>query len=197
MQTATPGATVFSREQSWVTATCRGKMIVTTEFQEAVRNWLSTTRHRQLDLARMAECDPATITRILTQEGKRLDDAIGGRICQIVEYDLPSTDSLCRLALDRIDCAIGFSSEGRILYANAAMARLLGRTAEELTGHDILDLVPQDQKGSVQERIMARDPAPYDVELNTPQGMKRLHIAPTMLTTHIRMVHAVELPSTE
>jgi len=169
-------------------------MIVTVEFQEAVRQWLVATRHRQFELARMAECDPATITRILRQSGKRLDDAIGERICQVVGYDLPSTESLCRLALDRLDCAVGFSSEGRILYVNASMARLLGRAAEELVGHDILDFVPPDQKPSVQDRIMARDPAPYDVTLLTPQGPKHLRITPTMLTTHIRMVHAREPP---
>ena len=169
-------------------------MIVTVEFQEAVRQWLVATHHRQFELARMAECDASTITRILLQPGKRLDDAIAERICQIVEYDLPFTESLCRLALDRLDCAVGFSSEGRILHVNAAMSRLLGRSVEDLVGHDILNFLPPDQTPSVQDRIMARDPAPYHVTLLTPQGPKRLRITPTMLTTHIRMVHAREVP---
>ena len=170
-------------------------MIVTEEFQEAVRNWLARTRHRQLDLARLAECDPATITRILRQTGKRLDDAIAERICQIVDYDLPSVEGLCRLALDRLDCAVGFSSEGRVLYANAAMARLLGRSVDELIGHDILDLIGPGNKAGVTERILARDPSPYEVTVLTPEGPKRLRIIPQMLTTHIRMAQAHELPA--
>ncbi|MBT7057312.1 MAG: PAS domain-containing protein [Lentisphaerae bacterium] len=172
-------------------------MIVTEEFQEAVRNWLSRTRHRQLDLARMAECDPATITRILRQTGKRLDDTIAERICQIVEYDLPSTEGLCRLALDRLECPVGISSEGRVLYTNAAMARLLGRSAEELVGHDVLDLLGPEGKQDVTERILARDPSPYEVTMLTPKGSKCLRIIPQMLTTHIRMVQAHELPTDE
>ena len=170
-------------------------MIVTEEFQGAVRNWLARTRHRQLDLARMAECDPATITRILRQTGKRLDDAIAERVCQIVEYDLPSIEGLCQLTLDRLDCAVGFSSEGRVLYANEAMARLLGRPARDLIGHDILDLIGPEGKQDVMERILARDPSPYDVTILTPEGPKRLRIIPQMLTTHIRMVQAHEIPT--
>ena len=169
-------------------------MIVTEEFQSAITEWLTKTNHRRADLARLAECDAATITRIYQQTGKRLDDAIANRICRLIGYDVPAIDSLYKMMLDAYDWPIGCFSEGRVLYANPALAELFGKVPDELVGHDITDFVDAENRSEMLHRITDRDPSPYEVTLSTPEGPKRLHVVPHMLTTHIRFVHAHPVP---
>jgi len=169
-------------------------VIVTREFQKAVRQWLKVTAHRKSALARLAECSPATVTRIFKQTGKRLDDAIADRICSLIEYDVPPIEGLCRKMLDRCDRAVGCFSEGRTLYMNSAMARLLGKTPEELIGQDLIEFIDPDCRSDALRRVAERDTAPYELTLLTPAGPKRLRLVPHMLTSHIRMIEAHELP---
>jgi len=171
-------------------------MLVTPEFQKAVADWLKKMGHKRYQLAKLTECDPATITRILKQPGKRLDDAIAERICSLIGYDVPEIDSLFRKMLDCCDCGLGCFSEGRVLYINAAMAKMFGKTPEELLGKDATELVRPEHREMVINRIMARDPQPYEIVLPGEDGnTRRFRIVPKMLTSHLRFVQACELPS--
>jgi PAS domain S-box-containing protein len=70
------------------------------------------------------------------------------------ERTLAESESRYRTLVELSPDAIFVHVDGRIVFANAATARLLGSTGpEDVVGLGIADLVPPEQRGAIQERV--------------------------------------------
>ncbi len=87
---------------------------------------------------------------------------------------------------DAMPLGLGVIREGRIVYANASLLGLVGRTPAELVGRpleDLIDLLPQSRELAARHaRRMQGEwvPAVYETQLSTPTGERRVELSVTV-----------------
>ena len=91
------------------------------------------------------------------------------------EAALRESETKYRDVVERAGDGIVMTDEGRILFANAAFARMSGHAGDDLAGMPFLDLVPEDQRGMIADRVQRRlagedVPARYEVDLLHKDG---------------------------
>lgn len=123
--------------------------------------WVSENAH--------AVCDDSG--QVLFYEGTAVD--ITARID--AEQALQQSEALYRVLVDNSRDGVFLIQRGRIVFANRAMAQILGCTAEDLTGRDYMDFVaPEDRAAQLQRRLDREDggeaPQNYEIRLIRADG---------------------------
>ncbi len=108
-------------------------------------------------------------------------------------YTLKGAADPYRLLVEQMaEGALTVSSDGLILYCNAALARMIGRPRERLVGTAIANFVVSDDSKSIEKLFAPSALAGQAVRLKADDGaIKHAHVSVTPMTTAGEPVHCV------
>ena len=121
-----------------------------------------------------------TMARAISKDDKIV--RVTGNIMDITERKLfeealRESETKYREVVERAGDGIVMADEGRLLFANAAFARMAGYAADEVIGMPFLDFVPEDQRAMVADRVRRRlagedVPTRYEIDLLRKDGTR-------------------------
>jgi PAS domain S-box-containing protein len=108
-------------------------------------------------------------------------------------YTLKTADTPYRLLVEQMrEGALTVSAEGTIIYANAAFARMVERSAEHLRGADLTDMIADASDRQASRLFAGPGSAGRDVQLRTSRGeLRHVYLSSAPLIIDDKPVHCV------
>jgi PAS domain S-box-containing protein len=110
-----------------------------------------------------------------------------------VVYTLKTADTPYRLLVEQMgEGALTVSTEGTIVYANAAFARMVGISAERLRGSDLIEMIADATDRDPSRLFASTRTAGRDIRLRTGRGeLRNVYLSSAPLTIDDKQVHCV------